>query len=189
MRGSDGSHSSWPHDIVRAEALVTFLLGVIGSCEHAPSLHSPLDIVEVGDLPSDAVMLSATSAVICPPPTSQRAPTWISHQRAYTTSSAGCALRPDEISPVPQMTVPTFRSPYAGGFFEAAHPDLHLFHGLREHTDAQLPLAPLAGLTYRRCRIPFMVRTTGLHSLRRSRLRFTTTSHPEAVAARYVALW
>ena len=34
-----------------------------------------------------------------------------------------------------------------------------------------------------------MVRTTGLHSLLRSILRFTTTSHPDAVAARYGALW
>ena len=115
--------TSWPQDTVHAGALVTFLLGVIGPSGHAPPLHSSLDIVEVGDLPSDAVMLSAPSAVLCPPPTSHRAPTWISRQRAYTTSTAGCVLRPDEISPVPQMTVPTFRSPYAGGFFEAADPE------------------------------------------------------------------
>lgn len=80
-------------------------------------------IVEAGDLPSNAVMLSAPSAVVCPPPTSHRASTWISHQRAYTTPDAGCEPRPDEISPVPQMTVPTFRSPYAGGFFEAVAPE------------------------------------------------------------------
>jgi hypothetical protein len=66
---------------------------------------------------------------------------------------------------------------------------LHLFHGLREHTDAQLPLAPLAGLTYRRCRIPFMVWTTRLRSLRGSILRFTTVGHPAAMADSYVALW
>src|SRR5207244_3931753 len=50
-------------------------------------------------------------------------------------------------------------------------------------------LLPLRGLTCRRCRIPFMVRTTGLHSFRRRILRFTTPGRPGAAAACYVALW
>ena len=33
---------------------MTFLVGGVGSDEHAPSLLSPLDTVEAGDLPSDA---------------------------------------------------------------------------------------------------------------------------------------
>lgn len=52
---------------------MTSLVGVAVSCEHAPSLRSPLDSVEAGDLPSDAVMLSAPSTVLCPPPTSHAA--------------------------------------------------------------------------------------------------------------------
>ncbi len=50
-------------------------------------------------------------------------------------------------------------------------------------------LVPLRGLTCRRCRIPFMVRTTGLRSFHRRILRFTTPSRPGAAAACYVALW
>ena len=113
---TDGSHSSWPHDTVGVGAHVTFLLGVVGSDEHAPSLHSLHDTVEAGDLPSGTVMLSAPSAVLCPPPTSHRAPAWTSLHGAYTIPSAAVRSRPDEISPVPQMAVPAFRSPYAGGF-------------------------------------------------------------------------
>lgn len=67
-------------------------------------------------------MLSAPSTVVCPPPTSPRAPAWTSHSRAYTTPPTACVPWPGEISPVPQMAVPAFRSPYAGGLFEAAAP-------------------------------------------------------------------
>jgi hypothetical protein len=42
---------------------------------------------------------------------------------AYTGDDGGCGHRPHEISLVPSPTVTTFRSPYAGEFFEAAHPD------------------------------------------------------------------
>ncbi len=34
-----------------------------------------------------------------------------------------------------------------------------------------------------------MVRTVGLHLLHRGILRFSTSSHPEALGARYSALW
>ena len=64
--------------------------GVVGSCEHAPSLTSSLDIVEAGALPSDGVMLSPSSSVLLPPPTSHAAPAWISPRLAYTTPSVGC---------------------------------------------------------------------------------------------------
>ena len=69
---------------------MTFLVGVVGSDEHAPSRLSPLDTVEAGDLPSDAVLLSAPSTVICPPPTAHAVPAWISQQRAYIRPPAGC---------------------------------------------------------------------------------------------------
>ena len=77
-RGTDGSDSSWPQGTVGAGAHVTFQVGVVGSDEHAPSRLSPLDTVEAGDLPSDAVLLSASSPVLCPPPTSHAAPAWLS---------------------------------------------------------------------------------------------------------------
>ena len=47
--------------------------GVVGPSGHAPSLTSPPDMVEAGDLPSDAVLLSAPSTVLLPPPTSHAA--------------------------------------------------------------------------------------------------------------------
>ena len=102
---------------------MTCLTGVVGSSEHAPSLPSSVDIVEAGDLPSGAVVLSAPSAVVCPPPTPHRAPAWTSPSRLIPrlprpVRPTHWAPRPDEASPVPQMAVPTFRSPYAGGFLE-----------------------------------------------------------------------
>ena len=94
-RGTDGSHSSWPHGTVRAGGLVTFLLGVVGSDEHAPSRPSPLDLVEAGALPSDAVLLSAPSTVMWPPPTSESPDIKVGRsQRTGTT----CAVSPAHLS-------------------------------------------------------------------------------------------
>jgi len=47
---------------------------------------------------------------------------------------------------------PTSRSPYAGGSFTAAFQALHRFPGLHFAWLARLPLVPVAGLTFRRCR-------------------------------------
>ena len=99
---------------------MTFLVGVIGSDEHAPSCLSPLDPGDVGDLPSDAVVLSASSPVLCPPPTSHAALAWISPHVLIPGLPRGVDPRPREISRVALMAVSAFRSPYAGGFFEAA---------------------------------------------------------------------
>jgi len=45
------------------------------------------------------------------------------------------------------------------------------------------------GLTFRRCKIHFMLRAAALHSLLRRILRFSTSSRPEALGACYVASW
>ena len=54
---------------------------------------------------------------------------------------------------------------------------------------ARLPLVPVAGLTFRRCRIHFMLRAVVLRPFLRGILRFSTTGHPEALGACYVASW
>ena len=98
--------------------------------------------------------------------------------------------RPREVSRVALMALPAFRSPYAGGFLEAALPEsspLPWAFAIRETLGSRL--LPLPGLTFRRCRIPFMVRTTELLSLPRRLPRFATPGRPGAAAACYVALW
>ena len=43
--------------------------------------------------------------------------------------------RPEEVSPVPQPTLSTFRAPYTGGFFDAASPSsVRVFHRSSSHT-------------------------------------------------------
>lgn len=53
---------------------------------------------------------------------------------------------------------------------------------------AQLSFVPL-GLTLRRCRIHFMLRTAILLSFLRRLLRFSTIGRPNALGACYMALW
>ena len=48
--------------------------------------------------------------------------------------------------------------PYAGGFLAAVTQVLRRFHGLRYQSVTRLPLAPLSGLTFRRCRIHLILR-------------------------------
>ena len=45
------------------------------------------------------------------------------------------------------------------------------------------------GLTSRRCRIRFLLRAAALHPFPRGVRRFSTSSHPEALDACYVASW
>ena len=45
------------------------------------------------------------------------------------------------------------------------------------------------GLTFRRCKIHFVLRAAVLHSLLGRILRFSTSGHPEALGACYVASW
>ena len=101
----------------------------------------------------------------------------------------GVDPRPREISLVALMAVPAFRSPYAGGFFEAASRIFASSVAFATNETLGSLLLPLRGLTCRRCRIPFMVRTAKLRSFRRRILRFTTPGRPGAAAAGYVALW
>src|SRR4030067_548051 len=98
-------------------------------------------------------------------------------------------LRPREISLVALPTFPTFRSPYAGEFFEAASPESSPLPWPSLCLRSSALPCPLSGLTLRRCRIPFMGRTAGLHLLLRGILRFATPGYPRAAGACYVALW
>jgi hypothetical protein len=103
---------------------VIFQMGVVGSCEHAPSLTSPLDTAEAGTLSSGRVLLSLPSAVLWPPPTSHTAsPQTSTFTALYLGLHSLWKLRPHEISLVLLMALPAFRSPYAEEFFEAASPD------------------------------------------------------------------
>jgi len=79
--------------------------------------------------------------------------------------------------------------PYAGGFFAAAIQVLHHFHGLRYQSVTRLPLAPLSGLTFRRCRIHFMLRAVVSLLFLRGLHRFSTSGCPDALDACYVASW
>ena len=98
-------------------------------------------------------------------------------------------LRPREISLVALPTFPTFRSPYAGEFFEAASPESSPLPWPSLWLRSSALPCPLSGLTCRRCRIPIMVRTAGLHLLLGGILRFATPGYPRAAGACYVALW
>ncbi len=156
---------------------------------HAPPLTSPLNVVEAEALPSDPVLLSEPSAVIWPLPTSHTAYHRISRPRLYrrlrrlwTSDHMRSPLFHHQLSP--HSIPPTPESP------SRLHiQNLHLFRGLRSRAMSSALPDPLSRLTYRRCRIPFMVRTVGLHLLHRGILRFSTSSHPEALGARYSALW
>ena len=77
-------------------------------------------------------------------------------------------LRPYETSLVPPPTIPTFRSPYAGGVLRGCFSRVFTSSMAFACTPRLgSPWFPLSGLTYRRCRIPFMVRTVELHLLLR----------------------
>ena len=79
--------------------------------------------------------------------------------------------------------------PYAGGFFTAAFQVLHRFHGLRYCMNSSAPSCPLSGLTFRRCKIHFMLRAAALLPFLRGLHRFSTPGHPDALDACYVASW
>src|SRR5579864_3151968 len=77
---------------------------------------------------------------------------------------------------------------YAEEFFEAAIPDASPLPWPSPMLSGSALPCPFRG-DYQRCRIPFMVRTTVLHLLLGGIFRFSTSSHPEALEACYVALW
>lgn len=52
------------------------------------------------------------------------------------------AAGPGRASPVPAVTVETFRAPYAGESLAAAIQDLHRFRGLRPDFGGSAPLSP-----------------------------------------------
>ncbi len=154
---------------------------------HAPSLTFSLDLVEAEALPSHRVLLSRWSSVIWPPPTSHPASSWISPLRLIPFVTMAVGHRPDEISPVPSFTVTTSRSPYTGGFFTAAFPGSSPlpWPSLLAHKLGSL-FFPF-GLTFRRCKIHFMLRAAVLLLLLEGLHRFSTVSCPAALDACYVA--
>ena len=161
----------------------------MASLRHALSLTSPLGLVEVEVLPSPRVLLSQGSSVVWPPPTSHPASRWTSLLQLIPAVTVDVGHRPGETSPVPSPAFTTSRSPYAEGFFAAALQALHRFRGLRYHSITRLPLAPLPGLTFRRCRIHLMLRAAVLLLFLRGLHRFSTSGYPNALDACYVASW
>ena len=64
----------------------------------------------------------------------------------HPASSGTCAQAagPGRASPVPAVTIRTFRAPYAGEFFTLRFPGLRRFHGLRpDHSGLGSPLSHL----------------------------------------------
>ena len=154
---------------------------------HAPSLTSPLDTAEVEALPSHRVVLSRWSSVLWPPPTSHPASPWISLP-AYTSGFG--SLPTDQVRPPlfhrllsqhPALRTPEGSSRLLSRFFAASM----AFVVVEQLGSLLVPF----GLTFRRCKIHFMLRAAALHSLLRRILRFSTSSRPEALGACYVASW
>ena len=131
--------------------------------------------------------MSHPSSVLWPPPTSHPASSWISPPRLIPFVTSALCLRPDETSPVPSFTVTTSRSPYTGEFFAAAFPGSSplLLPSLLAHKLGSL-FFPF-GLTCRRCKIHFMLRAAALRPFPRGLQRFSTSGHPDALVACYLA--
>ena len=102
---------------------MTFLLGVAGPCGHAPSLPSPLDLVEAGELPSGRLCCPCLHRYHLPLRLLAGHQPGLRHNVLIPGRSRSVIPRPREVSRVALTALPTFRSPYAGGFFEAARPD------------------------------------------------------------------
>lgn len=92
--------------------------GVVGLLWYAPSLTSSLSIVEAEPLPLAGLSYSNRDRyyglirLLTEPFPRFR-------NMLIPGITEGVGLRPREISPVPSLTVTTFRSPCAGEFFEA----------------------------------------------------------------------
>jgi len=119
-----------------------------------------------------AVVLSAPSSLLWPPPTpaplspvSPLITTYRARRSQHTSRVAlgSSLLGRRRVSPVPTMAVPPFHALYAAGFFGAALQGLHPFHGLRLNNPGSAPGWSLAGGYSRRGRLRFMLRTGGLH--------------------------
>ena len=94
-------------------------------------------------LPSNKVMLSLSSSVLWPPPTSHPASPWASPHRLIPAVTVDVGHRPSETSPVPSTAFPTSRPPYAGEFFGAAPPgSSHLPWPSLSLTSSALPRSP-----------------------------------------------
>src|SRR5205085_57244 len=81
-------------------------------------------------------VVRSAQPVLRPPPTPTRpAPTsrpWSVIGREAPTAPTPQAAGPGRASPVPAVTIQTFRALYAGEFFGAALQALHPFHGLHQ---------------------------------------------------------
>ena len=113
-------------------------------------------------------------STIWPPPTSHPASSWISHLRLIPFVTLAVGHRPDETSPVPSPAFTSSRSPYAGGSFKAVFPGSSPlpWPSLLAHKLGSLFLP--FGLTFRRCKIHFMLRAVVSLSFLRRIQRFGT---------------
>jgi hypothetical protein len=106
----------------------------------------------------------------------------------YRTPSSGSnsqATGPGRASPVPVITIRTFRALYAEEFFGAVIQDLHPFHGLRpEEPGSALPHSRQGGLSLRRGRLHLTLRTArSLPPKGLSTLGFDPTPFPGRAAS------
>jgi hypothetical protein len=155
---------------------------------HAPSLTSSLDLAEVEALPSRRVLLSRRSPVLWPPPTS--------HPTSHGTSHSGLSPQLRRMWPADRMRPPLFHrrlsqhpappTPEGSSALLSRLSAPSMAFALHERLGS--PWVPV-GLTSRRCRIRVMLRAAVLHPFLRGIRRFSTSSHPEALGACYVASW
>jgi len=130
----------------------------------------------------------AARRTLWPPPTSHPASSWISLFRLIPFVTVVVGYRPGETSPVPSPTFTTSRSPYAGGYFTATFPGSSPlpWPSLLAHKLGSL-FFPF-GLTFRCCKIHFMLRAVASLSFLRRLQSFGTLGHPSAPVACYLAV-
>ena len=88
-----------------------------------PSRPSSLDLVEAGDLPSDRFCCPGLPCYSLPLRLLAEPRTGLRLHGLIPALPRAADPRPREVSRVALMALPAFRSPYAGGFFEAALPE------------------------------------------------------------------
>ena len=156
---------------------------------HAPSLTFSLDSVEVEALPSHRVLLSRWSSVLWPPPTSHPASSWISPLRLIPFVTLAVVHRWMRSLLFHRLLSQHLVLLTPEGPTRLHFQVLRRFHGLHYWLTSSAPSFFPFGLTFRRCKIHFMLRAAVLLPFLRELHRFSTTSHPAAPDACYMASW
>jgi hypothetical protein len=113
-------------------------------------------------------------------------PTHAGYRPRHSDRTIPQAARPGRASPVPAITIRTFRALYAEEFFGAAVQALHPFHGL--HPTGRGSALP--DTRSRRGRLRLMLRTARSHTPKGClTLRFDPARFPAKPAACYRASW